>query len=72
MSNTNMYYFNLNKNYKSMYNFDIIEKTFKHKCQNIDKERICFILNTPEQYEYIKNLKQQFNYISAPDVNTYF
>ena len=54
LTNDNIYYFCLNKNINTKYNFDIICKTYQQKCKHINKENIHFVIFFPEQELFIK------------------
>lgn len=62
LTNDNKYYFCLNKNISSKYNFDVIYNTYKQKCKHLNLENIHFILFFIEQETFIKNLPIELNY----------
>ena len=63
LTNENKYYFCLNENACSKYNFDIIDKTFHQKCKHINKENICFVLFFQEQENFLKQYPIVLNYL---------
>ena len=63
LTNDNKYYFCLNKNICSKYNFEVIYKTYYQKCKHIDKENICFILFYEEQEVFFKQLCLDVSYL---------
>ena len=68
LPNENKYYFCLNKNIKSKYNFDIIYKTYQQKCKHLNPEDITFILFFKEQENYIKELPISLNFVYDKEV----
>jgi len=63
LNNDNKYYFRLNKNYASDYNFKIIHSTLIHKCKHLDLEKICFILSNADQEKMLLSIPLNFGYI---------
>jgi hypothetical protein len=63
LTNDNKYYFCLNKNICSKYNFDIIYNTYKQKCKHLNLKNIHFVIYFLEQETFIKNLPIELNYI---------
>jgi len=57
------YYFYLNDDYKSEYNFTVLYRTFLQKCKHLRQEHICFILKNEYQEQLLKQLPLSFNYI---------
>lgn len=62
------YYFYLNDDYYSQYNFDIINDVYKHKLNHIDKLKIKLILKNDSQ----KIFNIQFDYIMFDDMVEHF
>jgi len=68
LTNDNIYYFCLNKNIKTEYNFDFIYKTYLQKCKHINKENMYFILFFPEQEKFIQKYPELSNYLFDKDI----
>lgn len=67
LTNDNKYYFCLNKNINSKYNFDVICNTYVQKCKNLSKENIHFILFFPHQEEMIQKYDMLSNHVFYTD-----
>lgn len=63
LTNENKYYFCLNKNINSKYNFDIIYKTYQQKVKHLNSDNIHFILFFKEQENFIKELPILLNFV---------
>lgn len=68
LTNENMYYFCLNENINSKYNFDVIYQTFHQKCHHLQKDKICFILFFEQQEMLLKEYPVVLNYVHKKEL----
>jgi hypothetical protein len=72
LNNDNEYFFRLNHNYKTKYNFDIIYSTYIQKCKHLDISKITFIIENIEQEIFLGLLPINFNYFLKNNFTSYF
>lgn len=68
LTNENKYYFCLNKNINSKYNFEIIYKTYQQKVKHLNSDNIHFILFFKEQENFIKELPILLNFVYDKEI----
>ena len=72
MTNDNFYYFYLNTDYKSEYNFKIVYDIFIQKCKHIDPNNIWLILENDVSKKYLINLPTKFNFVLKDAMSSHF